>query len=128
MSKNQKPTQFYATMSTSIVLILISLFLLIFFHSNNITNIVKENINILVELEDNLPSGELEYLKKSIIGYEGVLPSSVKYLDKKEALAMMSKELSISQLAEDNPFKDIIKFNLKNEYYSEDNINEIKKK
>ena len=47
MSKNSRPTQFYATVSTSIVLVLISLFLLMFFHSSNITNIVKENINIL---------------------------------------------------------------------------------
>ena len=50
MSKTNKPTQFYATVSTSIVLILVSIFLLIFLHSGNITNIVKQNINILIDL------------------------------------------------------------------------------
>ncbi|MBC7885342.1 MAG: hypothetical protein H7X99_07695 [Saprospiraceae bacterium] len=128
MTKNQKPTQFYATMSTSIVLILISLFLLIFFHSNNITNIVKENINILVELEENRPTGEIEQLKKIISGYKGVVPASVTYIPKEDALTLMSKELNISQVAEDNPFKDLIKFNLSNEYYSEEMIKVIKSK
>lgn len=128
MSKNQKPTQFYATMSTSIVLILIALFLLIFFHSNNITDIVKENINILVELENKLPSGEIESIKKIIAGYQGVIPSSVSFVPKDDALAMMSQELNISQVAEDNPFKDLIKFNLSNQFYSEELIKEIKSK
>lgn len=126
MAQKNKPTQFYATMSTSIVLILISLFLLIFFHSNNITNIVKENINILVELRDNIPSSEVESLRKIVSDYEGVIPSSVKYVPKTEALQMMSKELSISQIADDNPFKDLIIFNLSNDFYDEKTIKLIK--
>jgi cell division transport system permease protein len=126
MSSQRKPTQFYATMSTSIVLVLISLFLLIFFHSNNITNIVKENINILVELEDRLPSGQIENLKKIVASYKGVVPSSVTFLTKESALALMSAELNISQSKDENPFKDIIKFNLNHESYSEETIREIK--
>lgn len=126
MTKNNKPTQFYATISTSIVLVLIALFLLIFFHSSNITNIVKENINILVELEDKLPSGEIESIKKTLAQYSGVITSSVQFVGKEEALAQMSKELNISQNAEENPFKDLIKFNLTNAAYSEKKIKEIK--
>lgn len=126
MAKNSKPTQFYATMSTSIVLVLISLFLLIFFHSSNITNIVKENINILVELEDKLPSGSIENIKNIIAKYDGVIPASVQFVSKKDALLLMSKELNISQNSEENPFRDLIKFNLFNTDYSEDKIKEIK--
>jgi cell division transport system permease protein len=128
MSNNKKPTQFYATMSTSIVLVLVSLFLLIFFHSNNITNIVKENINILVELEEKLPSGQIENIQKIISSYRGVITKSVQFVDKQEALDMMSGELNISQIPEENPFKDIIRFNLTNEMYSEELIKEIKSK
>lgn len=126
MSKNNKPTQFYATMSTTIVLVLISLFLLLFLHSTNITNIVKENINILVELEDGLPSGEIENLRTIISKYDGVKANSVIYLDKAAALAMMSKELNISDVVSENPFHDIIKFNLTQQAYSEANIINIK--
>ncbi|MFZ1748853.1 MAG: permease-like cell division protein FtsX [Saprospiraceae bacterium] len=128
MSKTSKPTKFYSTVSTSIVLVLISLFLLVFFHSNNITNIVKENINILVELEDKLPSGQIEHIKNTIAAYDGVISTSVAYLSKESALTLMSKELTISQTESENPFKDLIKFNLSNEKYSEDKIKEIKSK
>jgi len=38
----------------------------------------------------------------------------------------MSKELDISQTTGENPFKDIIKFNLKHQSYSEQNIQKIK--
>ncbi len=127
-SVQSKPTQFYATMSTSIVLVLIAQFLLIFFHSSNIANIVKENINILVELEDNLPSREIEALKKILLVQPGVIPSSVQYISKIDAINLMSKELNITGSETENPFKDIIKFNLSNEYYSEPKIKEIKSK
>lgn len=126
MSKNKKPSQFYATVSTSIVLVLISLFLLIFFHSSNITNIVKQNINILVELKNDLPKGEVDHLKKILQDYEGVIPESVEYLNKESALKLMSKELNINDELEGNPFNDLIKFNLKSGYYSEKRIKEIK--
>ena len=63
MAQKSKPTSFYATVSTSIVLVLISLFLLLYLHSGNITNLVKEQINILVELEENLPQPEITSLQ-----------------------------------------------------------------
>ncbi len=128
MSGKSKPTQFYATMSTSIVLVLIAQFLLIFFHSSNITNIVKENINILVELEDKLPSGEIENLKKVLVAQKGVIPSSIKFVSRQEAMDMMSKEMNIAGTENENPFKDILKFNLSNEAYSEVKIKDIKSK
>lgn len=128
MSGNQKPTYFYATLSTVIVLILISLFLLLFFHSNNITNIVKENINLLVELEDQIPTTEINYLKKTISAYPGVIPASIDYVSKEDALKLMSAELNISQNEAENPFKGLIKFNLSHEAYGEALIQDIKSK
>lgn len=47
-------------------------------------------------------------------------------MSKKDALLLMSKELNISQNSEENPFRDLIKFNLFNTDYSEDKIKEIK--
>jgi cell division transport system permease protein len=126
MSKERKPTQFYATVSTTIVLILIALFLLVFFHSNNITNIVKENINILVELEDNLPSGEVEHIKKVLSSQPGVISSSVKFISKAQALEMMSKELLIAGGTDENPFKDLLQMNLDKDHYSDAHIKKIK--
>jgi len=128
MAKNRRPTQFYATLSTTIVLVLISLFLLVFFHSANITNIVKENINILVELEDNQPSGQVEHLKGYISSLEGVLPGSVSFVSKDEAVRIMTKDLNIPGIGDENPFKDLISFNLNSTAYSESRIRDIKSK
>jgi cell division transport system permease protein len=126
MSKNSRPTQFYATVSTSIVLVLISLFLLMFFHSSNITNIVKENINILVELEDNLPVGQIEHLKKVLMSQNGIISESIRYVEKNEALKMMSGDMALPSDSQDNPFRDIISFNLRHDAYSEQKIKEVK--
>ncbi len=126
MSGNKKPSQFYATASMTIVLVLMVLFLLIFFHSSNITNIVKQNINILVELKNDLPQGEIDNLKKIIQSYDGVISTSVEYLDKDSALKLMTKELNINDELDGNPFSDLIKFNLSSAAYSEKKIQDIK--
>lgn len=128
MATNTKPTQFYATLSTSIVLVLIALFLLIFFHASNITNIVKENINILVELESNLPTGQINHLKSILSSDKDIIPSSIQFLSKEDAMTMMSKELNINTETEDNPFKDLLQFNLRHESYSDSKIQNIKSK
>ena len=126
MSKNSKPSHFYATISTSIVLVLISLFLLMFFHSSNIANIVTENINILVELEDKLPAGQIDQLRKVLINQPGVIAESVVFVDKNEAQKMMTGDMVLSSPDDENPFRDIIKFNLRHDAYSDQNIKDIK--
>lgn len=126
MTIKRKPTLFYATVSNSIVLVLIALFLLVFFHSTNITNIVKRNINILVELDDKLPKGQITHITKTIASFSGVLPESVEFIPKEDAIAFMNKDMQLTQVLEENPFKDVIKFNLDHEMYSMDLIKKIK--
>lgn len=126
MAINRRPTFFYATMSTSIVLVLISLFLLLFFHSTHITNIVRENINLLVELEEQLPQVQVQTIQKNIGAMEGVKPGSVRFVSRKEALESMSKELNLSQEEGENPFRDLVVFNLLSEYYSDSKLKQMK--
>jgi cell division transport system permease protein len=126
MATNKRPTYFYATMSTSIVLVLISLFLLLFFHSTQITNIVRENINLLVELEEQMPQVQIQAIQKNIGSIEGVKPGSVRFVSRGEALQTMAKELNLSQEEGENPFRDLIVFNLLSEYYSDAKLRELK--
>ena len=128
MTSNKKPGQVYATISISIVLILVCLFLLLFFHTGNITNLVKERINILVELQDRLPVSEIENLKQIIEAFDGVIPGSVEYIDKKQAVQFMSGEISPFNDGMENPFMDILKFNLVATYYQESHIKELESK
>jgi cell division transport system permease protein len=126
MTQKSKPTSFYATVSTSIVLVLISLFLLLYLHSGNITNLVKEQINILVELEDNLPQPEINSLQREIAGFEGVKSESIEFISKSQALQEMSKEFSLAESGIENPFRDVLRFNVKSTYYEEGYINQVK--
>jgi cell division transport system permease protein len=126
MTQKSKPTSFYATVSTSIVLVLISLFLLLYLHSGNITNLVKEQINILVELEDNLPQPEITSLQRKIAGFEGVKTESIEFISKTQALQEMSGEFSLAESGIENPFRDVLKFNVKSTYYKEGYINQVK--
>jgi cell division transport system permease protein len=126
MAQKSKPTSFYATVSTSIVLVLISLFLLLYLHSGNITNLVKEQINILVELEDNLPQPEITSLQKKIADFEGIKPESIEFISKSQALEEMSGEFSLKESGIENPFRDVLKFNIKSSHYEEGYIHKIK--
>lgn len=125
MARIKKPSSFYTTLSTTIVLVLISLFLLLYFHTNNITNIVKENINILVELEDNLPQGAIDDLKSKLANNPNIIPSSVAFVSKESALKIMSKDIEGLDIDE-NPFKNIIEFNIKSANYSDATVQQLK--
>ncbi|MBK7525705.1 MAG: hypothetical protein IPI53_16630 [Saprospiraceae bacterium] len=83
MSKVNRPTTFYATISITIVLILVGLFLTLFMHTGNITNILKQNINLLAEVQDVLPESEIQRLIDIIKTTEGVLPQSIEFIKKK---------------------------------------------
>lgn len=128
MKSNKKPGQIYATISVSIVLLLVCLFLLLYFHTGNITNLVKERINLIVELQDNIPEGEIKNITQSIASYEGVVPGSAQYISKEEAQKIMAEEMMPVSGGLENPFKDIIKFNLKADYYTEKHLEELKSK
>lgn len=126
MAGFKRPTTFYATVSITIVLVLVGLFLTLFFHTGNITNILKQNINILVEVQDVMPEPEVNRILGVVKGLEGVIPESVEFIEKEKAIEFMSSEFG--SLTEDieNPFKNIIKFNLKASHYTESHIQKIK--
>jgi cell division transport system permease protein len=126
MAKLKKTSTFYATISITIVLVLVSLFLTLFLHTGNITNILKQNINLLVEVQDVLPESEVNRILQIVKNTEGVIGEQVEFIKKEDALIFMSSEFG--KLAEEieNPFKNIIKFNLKPDYYTEKNIEKIK--
>lgn len=125
MTGFKRPTTFYATVSITIVLVLVGLFLTLFFHIGNITNILKQNINILVEVQDVMPATELKRIISDISVMEGVIPETVEFIDKEKAIAFMSSEFGALTEDIENPFKNIIKFNLKASHYTEGHINKI---
>ena len=107
-------------------MILVGLFLTLFMHTGNITNILKQNINLLAEVQDVLPESEIQRLIDIIKTTEGVLPQSIEFIKKEKALEFMAGEFGKLTDVIENNFKNIIKFNIKAEYYNEKRIVKIK--
>jgi cell division protein FtsX len=129
-STNKKSVH-YAVLSNVIVLLLIGLFLVLFFHTNTITDVVKEKMNIVVEINEGVDQNTLNKLIKTIQSKEIVLKESVKYIPKKDALAYMSSSMDEDLGNLGNPFKDVITYNINSKDYNEANLvalaKEIKK-
>lgn len=117
-----KPTQLYASISIAIVLFLLGLFFIIFLHTQDLGNILREKINIAVELEDN---ANKEILIAKLKSENVIVTSSVRYIPKEEGLKFMMGDTDL-KLLDDNPLANLILFNVKSTSYSEDVLARLK--
>jgi cell division transport system permease protein len=126
-AKSGNSSSVYAIISNTIVLVLIGFFSLLYLHTNSITNIIKERINILVELnEDSLGVSKSNELIKILESNPKIVKGSVKFISKNEASTTLGLEMTQELKSVGSPFKDIISFNVLSEHYSEDNLKKIK--
>lgn len=123
---HKKSTSFYSTISITIVLFLMCIYGLLFLHAANISNLIKEKINVIVELEDKIDEDQRSKLTSTISKMEEIKPGSIQFLPKETAVAVMQDYLSDVKLDEESiPFKDVIIFNIKSEMYGEVAIKNI---
>lgn len=107
------------------VLFLVGIYFFLTIHTGNISTIFKENINVVVELTTAISASEIENVRRTIASNEGILEQSITYIDKEEAKQIMAEEIGEFFFAdqENNPFTDIIRFNVganfQNEIYFE---------
>ena len=123
---SNKASVLYAIISNTIVLVLIGLFLLLFLHTNSITSILKERINIIVELNDQRPENSLKSLGNTIESYPEIVKASTKYIPRSRASEVMGEEIGLDFTAENSPFKDVLIFNVKADHYNESTLQELK--
>ena len=123
---SNKASVLYAIISNTIVLVLIGLFLLLFLHTNSITSILKERINIIVELNDQRPENSLKSLGNTIESYPEIVKASTKYIPRSRASEVMGEEIGLDFTAENSPFKDVLIFNVKADHYNESTLQDLK--
>jgi len=121
-SNKSKPTHLYASLSIAIVLFLLGLFFVLLIHSQNMATLAKENINVIVEVVDE---ADTDSLTKKISANHQIKKGSVRHISKAEGLKMMLGEDSGLTL-DDNPLSDLIVFNVKADYYSDENLEKLK--
>ena len=113
-----KPNYFLSIVSIALVLFLLGLMALLSLNTNKLINSFKENVNLIAELRDSVPSGKIDTLKEFISSLEAVKASTVDIVTKEEALSIMKKEMGDDFLLDEmtNPLNDAIVFNVKADY------------
>ncbi len=132
MAKNKASgllsTQFVtALISTTLVLILLGTIVLFVFTARNLSDYVRENINISVLLNDDISQGEIESFKESLESQQYV--KSLKYISKERALHDQCVEMGTdpSEFLRYNPFTASFEIKVKSEYANNASLNQIAK-
>jgi len=121
-SNKSKPSYLYASMSVAIVLFLLGLFFVLFLHSANMGTLLKEKVNVVVELED---TADRSAISNVLSAQTAVKEGSVQYISKADGLEFMTDGNSID-FAGENPLQDLLLFNVKAEQYSDESLAAIK--
>ena len=122
-STKSKPSHLYSSISVAIVMFLLGLFVLLVLHSHNLTILIKEKMNIVVELTEN---GDAQKALEKLRSKKEVRENTIRIISKEEALQTMGSNLKIDFDAENNPFRDIVTFNVKAEHYSVNTLKNLK--
>lgn len=118
-----RPSHWYSAISIAIVLFLLLVYLIVLLHASNITNLVKEKINIIVELHDEGTQSERDDVISFLKELEGVNDSTIEYIPKEDAVVAMGDFMkSLPADLEIQPFKDMLSFNLLASHYNESTI------
>jgi cell division transport system permease protein len=120
--------KFFTLFSVVLVLTLFGIYGITLLHTSNMTKILKENINLIAELDANLKVDQVDKIKQAIGQLEQVKTETIRYISKSEALIEMNNELgSSSMLSEsDNPFKDVILFNVTAEFVDTEGLQNVR--
>lgn len=124
---NQKPSTYVTILSTVLVLIILGLYGVIALHANNLSNLLKQELQIIVELQDSLSDDHHRLLMERIADQLEVLHGSVTLTPKKQAVSFMKKELGDAYdiNLDQNPFKDIITFKVKQDFINQTSLNNL---
>lgn len=129
--KTQKssPNYTYSILSVALVLFLLGFFGLVALHANKLVHLMKEQVNILVELKPSAKPEEIRAVKTAIENIEFTKAGSVVLISKETAMKELKSELGEDFLAFDlqNPLYDMIRFNAKGDHLSSDLLQNVKK-
>lgn len=120
----QKTSTGITILSTVLVLVILAMYGILALHTQNLTDLLKQNLNILVEVSDSLSNESIVQLEDQIRSLEHIEKGSVLFIPKEDAVAFMQAELEsgLDLTFKENPFSNIIQFNMAPEYVDESYI------
>lgn len=88
---------------------------------------VKEQVNIIVELENEPNDLYLKELKDKLASFDGVKVEQTRYINKSKALDLMMPELNKNLMDMiENPFQPMLVFQMEGKHYTTVNLERIK--
>jgi len=126
----RKPNYFYTISSVAIVLFLLGFFCALFSISQQLGQLLKERISILVEIEPTSNPIEVDSLVYAIKSYAMTKSESVLLISKEAALADLQEDFGEDLLRLDlpNPLYDVITFNVKAAYMDSEQLETLRHK
>lgn len=112
--KITKSNYILTIVTTSLVLFFLGLYILFFLHSNNLGKLIKEQANIVIELQDNISQDQMSAILNALEEDDRVVTGSVHFISKEDGLTFMKEDLDLTdiQLSDENPLNDIFEFNV----------------
>jgi cell division transport system permease protein len=124
----QTPNYFYTIISVAAVLFLLGFFGLLLLQSQRLTKVLKEQVDIIIELTSTPADSARLELENRLSKSSFVVPQSVEFTSREEALELMSDDLGEDLLSLDlpNPLYDVYTFNVGALYLTPDSLQRIR--
>lgn len=123
LNKNSLWTGF----SIVIVLFIFGIYGVIVIHSSYVGQKIKEQLNVVAEFTKSYSEADKSHLFEELQNHESVIKSSLNFYNQVEAKELMMGDLGDSFLKDEdaNPFRDVVVFNVKHEYYTPSYLDEL---
>lgn len=124
----QKPNYLYTIISVAAVLFLLGFFGLLLLQSQRLTKVLKEQVDIIIELTSTPADSARLALENRLSKSSFVVPQSVEFTSKEQALELMADDLGEDLLSLDlpNPLYDVYTFNVGALYLTPDSLQRIR--
>lgn len=125
-----QPNFIWSILSVAAVLFLLGVFGLISIHSNSFMKSLKEEFEIIVEINPEATEKQIANLSEALAAEEGVMKGSVKFTSKEDGLKSLSDDLGdeLLKMEMPNPLPDIISFRMDGETFDLANLESIREK
>ncbi len=124
-----RPNYLYVILSVASVLLLLGIFGLALIQTQQLADYFKEQVNILIELENNIAGEQKAILKKYLQRTSYLRDSTIEFVSKEKGAELLSEEFGEDFLDMDmpNPLYDIFSFNVKANYLNRDSLMRIRR-
>ena len=119
--------------SISLALFIIGLFGVLLIHTNRLSNIIKQNLEVQVYLQKNVTDAQITKIRKTLSSQHYILQTNgspeVNLISKEQAAEEFTKATgeNFTEFLGDNPLRDMFRIKINNDYQYSDSLNKITK-